>query len=92
MNRTNRLFVPIKVVEKTAPIIISNVQKDTTYRRAMEHTLAWTGGEIFERLRLDLYKETSGKPELIRAIDTSFVNDNDIEFPIDRKAEARKAE
>jgi hypothetical protein len=83
-------FQPIKVVEKTAPIIISNVQKDTTYRRAMEHTLAWTGGEIFERLRLDLYKETSEKPELIRAIDTSFVNDNDIEFPVDRKIKPGK--
>lgn len=83
-------FQPIKVVEKTAPIIISNVQKDTTYRRAMEHTVAWTGGEIFERLRLDLYKESSGKPELIRAIDTSFVNDNGIEFAIDKKIKPGK--
>ena len=78
-------FHPIKVVEKTAPIAISNVATDTTYRRAMEHTLAWTGGEIFERLRLDLYKETSGQPELVRAIDSSFVNDNSIEFAVDKK-------
>jgi hypothetical protein len=83
-------FQPIKVVEKTAPIVIANVTADTTYRRAMEHTLAWSGGEIFERLRLDLYRETSGQPELVRAIDTSFVNDNSIEFAVDRKVKPGK--
>jgi len=83
-------FKPIKVVEKTAPIVFNNIRKDSTYRRAMEHTIAWTGGEIFERLRLDLYKEVAGKPVLVRAIDSSFVNDNKIKFEVDKKVKPGK--
>ena len=83
-------FKQIKVVEKTAPIVFSNVRKDSTYRRAMEHTVAWNGGEIFERLRLDLYKDVAGKPVLIRTVDSSFVNDNKIKFEIDKKVKPGK--
>ncbi len=83
-------FKQIKVVEKTAPIVIANVRKDSTYRRAMEHTLAWNGGEIFERLRLDLYKDVGGKPVLVRTVDSSFVNDNKIKFEIDKKVKPGK--
>lgn len=73
-------FTPIKVVEKTAPIIFSNVAQDTTYKRAMEHNLTWAGGEIFESLRLDLLKETPTGSILVHPIDTSYVNDNSIRF------------
>jgi hypothetical protein len=86
----DQTYKPIKVVEKTAPIVISNVRKDTTYRRAIEHTLAWNGGEIFERLRLDMYKESGGKHVLVRSIDSTFVNDNNIKFEIDRKVKPGK--
>lgn len=77
-----RQFTPIKVVEKTAPIIFNNVKKDTTYKRATEHSLTWQGGEIFERLRLDLYKQTSVGAVRVMAIDTGYVNDNKIRFPL----------
>ena len=83
-------FTPIKVVEKTAPIVITSVRRDTTYRRIVEHQLAWSGGEIFERLRLDLYKQSDGKAVLVRALDTSFVNDNNISFQVDRKVKPGK--
>ena len=86
----DQTYKQIKVVEKTAPIVINNVRKDTTYRRAMEHTLAWNGGEIFERLRLDMYKESGGKQVLVRSIDSSFVNDNNIKFEVDRKVKPGK--
>lgn len=83
-------FTPIKVVEKTAPIIITSVRPDTTYKRMVEHSLAWSGGEIFERLRLDLYKQSAGKNVLVRALDSSFVNDNNISFQVDRKVKPGK--
>jgi hypothetical protein len=89
-DNNDQTFKPIKVVEKTAPILFNNITKDSTYRRAMEHTVSWTGGEIFERLRLDLYKESSGKPVLVRAIDSSFVNDNKIKFEVDKKVKPGK--
>jgi hypothetical protein len=91
LNENNeQMFKQIKVVEKTAPIVVSNVRKDSTYRRAMEHTLAWNGGEIFERLRLDIYKDVAGKPVLVRSVDSSFVNDNKIKFEIDKKVKPGK--
>ncbi len=89
-DNNEQTFKPIKVVEKTAPILFNNITKDSTYRRAMEHTVSWTGGEIFERLRLDLYKDVAGKPVLVRAIDTSFVNDNKIKFEVDKKVKPGK--
>ena len=54
--------------------------------------MSWEYGD-FLRLRaiIWLYNESSDKPELIRAIDTSFVNDNSIEFAVDGKV-ARKKE
>lgn len=83
-------FTPIKVVEKTAPIIFSNVKRDSTYKRAIEHNLAWAGGEIFERLRLDLYRETPTGQVLEVAIDTAYVNDNNIRFPLASKVKPGK--
>lgn len=83
-------FTPIKVVEKTAPIVITSVRQDTTYRRLVDHSLGWSGGEIFERLRLDLYKQSEGKAVLVRSLDTSFVNDNNIRFQIDKKVKPGK--
>jgi hypothetical protein len=84
-------FHPIRVVEKTAPIVIVNVQRDTVYRRGKEQILAWSGGEIFERLRLDLYRDIAGKKVKVADIDTSFVNDNKIKFPLSKKLKTGKS-
>ncbi|HZY82487.1 MAG TPA: hypothetical protein VFE50_23335 [Cyclobacteriaceae bacterium] len=83
-------FTEVKVVEKTAAIAFLNVNADTVYRRASEHTLTWSGGELFERLRLDLYRESAVGPVLVTSIDSSFVNDNSINFLIDRKVKPGK--
>lgn len=84
-------FHPIKVVEKTAPIVIVNIPKDTVYRRGKEHTLVWSGGEIFERLRLDIFKDINGKKTNVMAVDTSFVNDNRIKFALPKKLKPGKS-
>ncbi len=73
-------FTPIKVVEKTAAIEFVSMPVDTVFKRATEHTVAWSGGEIFERLRLDLYKEVADTKIKVADLDTSFVNDNKIKF------------
>ena len=73
-------FTPIKVVEKTAAIEFVRIPVDTVYKRATEHTIAWNGGEIFERLRLDLYKEVADTKLKVADLDTSFVNDNKVKF------------
>ncbi|HZY82472.1 MAG TPA: hypothetical protein VFE50_23260, partial [Cyclobacteriaceae bacterium] len=80
-------FHPIKVVEKTAPIKFRNIWKDTVYRRAIEHNVAWQGGEIFERLRMDLIsgKTGVGQPVIVATIDSSFVNDNGLRFLMEKK-------
>lgn len=78
-------FVPIKVVEKTAAIQFVHVPKDTVYKRSTEHTVGWTGGEIFERLRLDLYKKAGVNDIKVADLDTSFVNDNRIKAMIAKK-------
>jgi hypothetical protein len=82
-------FRTIKVVEKTAPIEFVGIM--AYYKRATEQTVAWQGGEIFERLRLDLYKERGGnQPIRVTEIDTSFVNDNKISFLLNKKLKPGK--
>lgn len=83
-------FKPVKVVEKTAPILFSSLKKDTILKRATEHTIIWTGGEIYERLKLDLYKRSSTGPTKLLTIDSSFVNDNKIKFVFGNKLKPGK--
>jgi hypothetical protein len=84
-------FTPIKVVEKTAPIEFIHIRKDTVYKRAQEHTVAWSGGEIFERLRLDLCKKMGDTHKRVGELDTSFVNDNKIKFTLSKKIKPGKS-
>jgi hypothetical protein len=83
-------FTPIKVVEKTAAIEFVRMPADTVLKRATEHTIAWSGGEIFERLRLDLYKEVGDTKTKVADLDTSFVNDNKVKFMLTKKIKPGK--
>ena len=83
-------YTPIKVVEKTAAIEFQGIPKDTVYKRGLEHTIGWSGGEIFERLRLDLYKSVGDTKIKIADLDSSFVNDNKIKFILSKKTKPGK--
>ncbi len=69
-------FIPIEVVEKTEPIEFSRNIFAATFKRGKEMSLTWEGGEVFERLKIDLYKQRKGERKLVQVIDSSFVNDN----------------
>lgn len=73
-------FLAVKVVEKSVPIAFVMMVTDTVIRRGMEHSVAWTGGELFERLGLSLFVDEAGTSRKALTIDSSFVNDNGIKF------------
>ena len=71
-------FIPVEVVEKTEPISFDINLFSSVNKRGTELLLGWEGGEVFERLRLDLYRQQKGRVSLVQEVDSNFVNDNEM--------------
>jgi len=78
-------FTPVKVVEKSVPIEFAKNQWPKGMKRGREYTLRWEGGEIYERLSLELYRGSKRLNILEQVIDSAFFNDNSIAFTIPEK-------
>lgn len=83
-------FVAIKVVEKTAPIKFTNIVADSIYRRKTNYAINWEGGEIFERLKLEIYRTRKEKTDLVHTVDIDFVNDNELQYMMPKSIKAGK--
>jgi hypothetical protein len=73
-------FEEVKVVEKSIPIIIEDLDRNQVFKKGKEYELKWDGGEVYERLSLNLYQ--LGKRGKIATIDSTFFNNNRQRFTI----------